>query len=206
MDGIFQMFSWFHQGGLVMYPLLFCSVLVSTIAVERFQYFKRGGIHTRVLIRKVETDLQNKAWDEAERSCLELGGVVGRVLAAGLAFRGDRNAMQNAFEESTSLEATNLRKNLSYLGTVVTMAPLLGLLGTVVGMIGSFRVLDVAGNNPAAITGGVGEALIATATGLCVAVFALSVHSYFSHRLDNVITQIENSCSFVLRCARGNER
>lgn len=205
MDGIFQVFSWFHQGGLVMYPLLFCSILVSTIAVERFHYFKRGCRHTQVLLKKVESDLRDKAWDEAQRSCQELGGVVGRVVLSGLAYRNDSSAMRNAFEESTSLEATNLRKNLSYLGTVVTMAPLLGLLGTVVGMIGSFRVLDVAGSNPAVITGGVGEALIATATGLCVAVFSLSVHSYFSHRLDNVITEIENICSYVLRCTRGNE-
>lgn len=133
--------------------------------MERFQYFKRMNIHTQVLLEKVESDLREKAWDEAQRSCQVLGGIVGRVLTAGFAYRGDSNAMRSAFEESTALEATNLRKNLSYLGTVVTMAPLLGLLGTVVGMIGSFRVLDVAGGNPAAVTGGVGEALIATATG-----------------------------------------
>lgn len=188
-----------------MYPLLFCSILVSTIAVERFQYFKRMNIHTQVLLEKVESDLREKAWDEAQRSCQVLGGIVGRVLTAGFAYRGDSNAMRSAFEESTALEATNLRKNLSYLGTVVTMAPLLGLLGTVVGMIGSFRVLDVAGGNPAAVTGGVGEALIATATGLCVAVFSLAVHSYFSHRLDNMLTEIENICAFVLRSTRGHE-
>ena len=85
------------------------------------------------------------------------------------------------------------------------MAPLLGLLGTVVGMIGSFRVLDVAGDNPALITGGVGEALIATATGLCVAVLALIVRSYFSNRLDSILTDVENVCTLVISKSRGKE-
>ena len=85
------------------------------------------------------------------------------------------------------------------------MAPLLGLLGTVIGMIGSFKVLDVSGDNPALITGGVGEALIATATGLCVAVLALVVHSYFSNRLDGILTDVENVCTLLINKSRGKD-
>lgn len=202
MDGVFEVFSWFHKGGLVMYPLLLCSVLTVAVAAERYRYFQRSLIHTKVLAAKVEDALNRREWEAAERVSRDLGGVSGRVLAAGLACRENSAAMRDAFEEITSLEATNLRKNLSYLGTVVTMAPLLGLLGTVVGMIGSFRVLDASGADPAMITGGVGEALIATATGLCVAVLALAIHTYFSHRLDGAITDVENICTFTLQCAR----
>ena len=112
-------------------------------------------------------------------------------------------SMKESFEEYISVRANGLKRNLNYLDTIVTMAPLLGLLGTVVGMISSFKVLDVAGDNPALITGGVGEALIATATGLCVAVLALTVHSYFSNRLDSVLTDVENVCTVVISKARG---
>lgn len=199
-DGL-QLVYWFHKGGLVMYPLLLCSVLIVAVAVERFVFFRRSCNRSGDLLRQVEAALHSGAWESAQRAANETGGVIGRILAAGLAQHGVAGAMRESFEESTALEATNLRRNLSYLGTIVTMAPLLGLLGTVVGMIGSFNVLDA--GNPAAITGGVGEALIATATGLCVAVLALAVHTYFSHRLDNVITDVENICLLALRQARG---
>lgn len=200
-DGL-QIAYWFHRGGLVMYPLLLCSVLIGAVAVERFVFFRRSCKQAGGLLRQVEAALYGGGWEEAQRAASEAGGVVGRILAAGLPHRSDAGAMREIFEETTVLEATNLRRNLRYLGTIVTMAPLLGLLGTVVGMIGSFSVLDADGGNPAAITGGVGEALIATATGLCVAVLALAVHTYFSHRLDNIITDVENICSLALRQAR----
>ena len=111
--------------------------------------------------------------------------------------------MKESFEESIYVRENGLKRNLNYLDTIVTMAPLLGLLGTVVGMISSFKVLDVAGDNPALITGGVGEALIATATGLFVAVLALIGHSCFNNRLDSVLTDVENVCTVVISKARG---
>ena len=84
-----------------------------------------------------------------------------------------------------------LRNRLYYLSVIVTMAPLLGLLGTISGMIRAFSVLNIQSGQAIAITGGVGEALIATAFGLCVAVLALVVHSYFTQRLDRIITDME---------------
>lgn len=197
-----QVVHWFYKGGLVMYPLLFCSVLIVAVAVERFAFFQKSCARTRDLLQQEETALRGGDWEAALRSASETGGAIGRILAAGLPHYNAAGAMREIFEESTALEATNLRRNLSHLSTIVTMAPLLGLLGTVVGMIGSFSVLDTSGSNPAAITGGVGEALIATATGLCVAVLALAVHTYFSHRLDNIITDVENICSLAVRQAR----
>ncbi len=78
------------------------------------------------------------------------------------------------------------------------MAPLLGLLGTIVGMIGAFSIFNLEAGAPIAITGGIGEALIATATGLCVAILALCAHSYFAHRMDNMITDMEQCFSALL--------
>lgn len=197
-----QAVSFFHKGGLVMYPLLCCSILILAVALERFMYFRRESLHTKQLLAQIETAIAQDDWKSVERCSEEAGGVVGRILAAGLPYRLEGKAMREMFEETTALEAAKLKKNLRYLSTIVTLAPLLGLLGTVVGMIGSFRVLDSASGNPAAITGGVGEALIATAAGLCVAVMALSVHTYFSHRLDHIITDIESICALALRKAR----
>ena len=92
----------------------------------------------------------------------------------------------------------NLRDKLDYLGIIVTMSPLLGLLGTIVGMIGAFSIFNLEAGAPLAITGGIGEALIATATGLCVAILSLCAHSYFSHRMDNIITNMEECFSALL--------
>jgi biopolymer transport protein ExbB len=195
----------FERGGLVMYPLLLCSILVVAVAFERFFVF-HGRTADKKRLRDVLTaKLDARDWQGAQAVCAASPNVLARVLSDGLSYHKDPVSMKEAFEDRTALEAARLRKNLGYLDVIVTMAPLLGLLGTVVGMIGSFKVLDVAGHDPAAITGGVGEALVATATGLCVAVLALCVHTYFAHRLDFVITDIEDVCVHALAKARSEK-
>jgi biopolymer transport protein ExbB len=87
---------------------------------------------------------------------------------------------------------------LNYLSAIVTLAPLLGLLGTISGMMESFSIFSLDGNQPLAITGGIGEALIATATGLCVAVLALVVHTYYVQRLDTILTDLEQAHTIIL--------
>lgn len=94
-------------------------------------------------------------------------------------------------EMQSGIFVSKLRSRLYYLSVIVTLAPILGLLGTISGMIRAFSVLNVQSGQAVAITGGVGEALIATAFGLCVAVLALVVHSYFTQRLDRIITDME---------------
>ena len=193
----------FHKGGLVMYPLLLCSIFVVAITVERFRCYQEGCRQTAGFFETLRSKLEIADWEGAIKLCKHSPGLIARVLVGGLRFRGDITGMKDSFETLTALEAANLRKHLGYLDTIVTLSPLLGLLGTVLGMIGSFSVLDVNNGNPTAITGGVGEALVATATGLCVAVLALVAHSYFSHRLDNLITDIEKMCAFVIAKANG---
>ena len=91
-----------------------------------------------------------------------------------------------------------MREYLNYLSALVTLSPLLGLLGTIIGMINSFSVLNVKAGQPLAITGGVGEALVATATGLSVAILAMVVHTYYAHRLDSVVTDMEELANMLL--------
>ena len=105
--------------------------------------------------------------------------------------------MKNAFSDRMSMESINFRRYLDYLSAIVTIAPLLGLLGTVTGMIQTFSVLD-AGGGASAITGGVGEALVATASGLCVAIIAFCVYTYFSHQLDTIVTDTERLCATIV--------
>lgn len=110
--------------------------------------------------------------------------------------------MENALESAALLAAAKLRTRLDDLSMFVTLSPLLGLLGTVIGMIQSFSVLDVQGGKPMAITGGVGEALVATAAGLIVATLALILHNVFSRKVNNLITDIEQIAALVVGYVR----
>ena len=121
-------------------------------------------------------------WDEAARAGEESSSPVARVLAAGLRHRNPAAGL--AMEAAAQDELARLRRYLPLLDTVITLAPLLGLLGTVTGMIGAFGIMSQAGlNQPTAITGGVGEALVATAGGLAVAIGALVPYNFFQRRV-----------------------
>ena len=195
----------FNKGGLVMYPLLLCSLFVVAIAVERFRYYRSADTELDKLLAALKPKLKAADWSGAAEICNQTRGAVSQVLLAGLARIKYSSKLESTLENAAQLEAANLRRNLGYLDTIVTLSPLLGLLGTVVGMIQSFSVFNVKSGQPMAITGGVGEALVATAAGLCVAVLALLVHSYYSHRLDAVVTDMEQACSVFLNSAAGDE-
>ena len=125
-------------------------------------------------------------------------GQCAQMLADVAAIAGGKEEKSAFLESRAGIFMATLRDKLDYLGIIVTMSPLLGLLGTIVGMIGAFSIFNVEAGAPMAITGGIGEALIATATGLCVAIFSLCAHSYFAHRMDNIITDMEQCFSALL--------
>ena len=105
--------------------------------------------------------------------------------------------IRNILNERMSIEMAGFKKYLDYLSAIVTIAPLLGLLGTVTGMISTFGVLG-AGGGVSSVTGGVGEALVATATGLCVALTAFVFYTYFSHRIDSIVNAMEKVCILIV--------
>ena len=114
------------------------------------------------------------------------------------------NKMQNKninlmmlLEVQSGISISKFRERLYYLNVIVTMAPLLGLLGTIIGMISAFSVFNLEEGQAIAITGGVGEALIATATGLCVAIVSLAIHAYFVQRIDRIVTDMEQAFSLI---------
>ena len=197
MQAITDLIMYFHKGGLVMWPLLACSITVIAIAIERFIYYKSvdsgAGFAARycAAVRSgdfaVATELARKGSGQCAQMLADVAAVAGG------------KAEKSAFLESRAgIFMATLRDKLDYLGIIVTMSPLLGLLGTIVGMIGAFSIFNVEAGAPMAITGGIGEALIATATGLCVAILSLCAHSYFAHRMDNMITDMEQCFSALL--------
>jgi biopolymer transport protein ExbB len=199
MEFLSQMIAIFHKGGPVMYLLVVCSIGVLTIAIERFVYYRSADNDAEAFLAVVKPKLDREDWSGAIGDCQSAKGVLGAVLAKGLHRRNrERCSIETTLDGAASYEVAKLREHLNYLDTMVTLSPLLGLLGTVIGMIQSFSIMNVKSGQPMAITGGVGEALVATATGLCVAVLALVVHSYFNHRLDKIITDLEQGCAYLL--------
>ena len=204
MEAIKEAIEYFHKGGLVMWPLLLCSIIVVTIAIERYLYYKTadsGSLFTQEFCTLIgKGDVTGAAQLAAAAT-----GECARILFETMAMSGDCARHSAYMESQAGLVIAKLRNRLHYLGVIVTMSPLLGLLGTIIGMIGSFSIFNLQEGQPMAITGGIGEALIATASGLCVAILALCAHSYFAQRLDTSITNMEQCFSALLEAeSRGD--
>lgn len=207
MEVWLELAALFNKGGFVMPLLLAGSILSVAVAVERFRLFGRltkGIADFRALLEQMllDGDLE-KAMAVAE----EYHNLPAVVAAAGLRKReqGSR-AVELVMEQVANRGAARLRQRLDFFNLMVTMAPLLGLLGTVVGMIRAFNVLNVSSGQPFAITGGVGEALVATASGLGVAIMSLVFLSYFRMRLDDVINDLEETAALILAAATEQEK
>lgn len=198
MNFLAKALTLFAQGGLVMYPLLLSSIFILAICIERCLYYKQIEVDVDDLMARVKEALKVDR-HQAQHVCEQIGGPVSAMLAAGLSFPGqDRGGIKEAMEEEALNQISQLKYRLNYLDTTVTLAPLLGLLGTVTGMINSFSLLDASSGKPFAITGGVAEALIATATGLAIAILALLFYSYFTGKVDKFIFQMEKSATKLL--------
>ncbi len=194
----------FIKGGLVMYPLLLCSIIAIAILIERMKTYKKAHSDMDTLRVEIEEVSKTRNWNKLDTFCETDGGAPAKVVQEGLRQSAQGRNPEHRMEGMAMAEATKLRAYLNYLETIVTLAPLLGLLGTVVGMIGSFSVLSVSEGQPFAITGGVGEALVATATGLCVAVLALVIHTYLVQRQDRLISDIEEITTLYIATTEGD--
>ena len=189
--------TFFQKGGIVMYVLLLCSLFVLSIGIERALYFRRMD-SGRAFARDFYLALANGKRQQAEKLADDARGALADILFAVITKKPEaRKNTATYMEVQSGIALAKLRKRLYYLSVIVTMAPLLGLLGTISGMITSFSVFNLESGQATAITGGVGEALIATAMGLCVAIVSLAVHAYFSQRIENIVTDMEQCFSMV---------
>jgi len=196
VDGIGFLF----KGGFVMIPLMVCSVLSVAVMFERFVVLRRVALASEGLMDQLRERLMDGRVEEALRICDIADGPVARVLANGLRmFLQNRHRedlsfhIERAMEERAIFETARLQRRLGILDTVITVAPLLGLLGTVTGMMGSFHVLSSQQglSQPNAITGGVAEALIATATGLAIAIVTLVGYNTLTEKVKHMTSEIE---------------
>lgn len=188
----------FHKGGIIMYPILLASMIVVAIGVERFLVYNRSVAKMDIMESELPSALQAHDTERAIEVCERTGGVAGETIKTALLSRKGNVSAEHVVEGIAVREASLLRQYLNYLEVIVTLSPLLGLLGTVVGMIDSFSVISISEGQPFAITGGVGEALIATASGLLVAILSLIIHTYLAHRVDKLVADIEYASSIYV--------
>lgn len=180
------------RGGPVMVPLAVCSMLATTVLIERFLALRKADRGGEALIAAIRRAYRAGDGAEALAECERVGGPVANVLAAGLRAYLRGVPVTEAMQEQTLTDQRILNRRLIVLDTVVTLAPLLGLLGTVLGMISAFKIISVNGtDHPAGITGGVAEALIATASGLAIAIVCLIGYNWCRDKLRQINDEIE---------------
>ncbi|MGH7823676.1 MAG: MotA/TolQ/ExbB proton channel family protein [Candidatus Binatia bacterium] len=180
------------KGGFVMIPLLACSLISLALTIERIIFWAK--IKSKQTVQEILSLVEQQEFEKALQLGRKSHQPIARVLAAGLAHRNPAPA--KAMESAAQAEIPVLKSRLGILDTIVTLAPLLGLLGTVVGMIGSFDIMSEAGmGQPHAVTGGVAEALIATATGLLIAILTLVPYNYFTARAEREMDDMERFSS-----------
>jgi len=180
------------MGGPVMVPLAVCSFLSLAVIIERAWFYRRNAADGRQLMHQVRAAVEREDLALALELCERARGPLPAVLAAGVAAAWQGRDPAKAMEECAMDALPRINQRLVVLDTVVTLAPLLGLLGTVTGMIRSFHIVAQVGmSHPTGITAGVAEALIATATGLVIAIYSLVAYNYFLDHVKHVVGEIE---------------
>jgi len=178
-----------------MYPIIFCSIVALAIFLERLWVLRRKSIIPQDFVNNVEGLLKKQKISEAVFLCQNDMSSIAKIFLAGL--RSTQKGMwlvKEAIEERGSREATILEKNVDILSTIANLTPLLGLLGTVSGMIKTFNAISVQGiGNPAPLAGGIAEALITTATGLCIAIPTLVCYRFLKDKASALIFEMEEN-------------
>jgi biopolymer transport protein ExbB len=180
-------------GGWVMVPLVLCSVLGLAICFERLYTLNPKKIAPPHLLATVWKQLKKGELDAAKLRTLRQSSPLGRILAAGLgnAYHG-REIMKESIQDAASHVVHDLERYLTTLGTIAAVSPLLGLLGSVLGIIEVFSEIMVQGSgNASLLAGGISKALISTAAGLTVAIPALVMHRYFIGKIDAIVVELE---------------
>ncbi len=194
------MIDFIVKGGIFMYPIILCSIVALAVFLERLWVLRRRTIIPTEFIRNIEDLLRKQKIAEAIFLSEQNGSSIARVFAAGLknASRG-MWLVKESIEDVGGREAIVLEKRLTTLSTIANVSTLLGLLGTISGMIKIFNVLSVAGlGNPGTLAGGIAEALITTFAGLCVAIPATVGHRMIQNRAESLIFEMEEICFKII--------
>ncbi|MGQ9425193.1 MotA/TolQ/ExbB proton channel family protein [Gilvimarinus sp. F26214L] len=195
-------------GGWLMVPIILCSIAVVAIAVERYWTLNPAKIAPRHLLAEVWGWLKKNQLDGNKIRELKSSSELGKILAAGLSnSRHGRDVMKDSIEEAASQVIHDLERYLGAMGTIAAVAPLLGLLGTVLGMIKVFTNIMLEGTgNAGVLAGGISEALITTAAGLSVAIPAMILHRFFQRRVDSLIVTMEQDAVKLVDALHSDRR
>jgi len=185
------MINLFIKGGPIMYPLLVCSIIALTVIIER-ALFWIGEDYRRdqALVNEVLSLAEAGRWETIRTKIGSSKDYIIRILVAGILHR--EFSIAKAMETAASDEVDRMRRYLPILDTIITVSPFLGIFGTVIGIILSFEMLGSAGiEEPQAVTAGIAQALITTASGLGIAILSLFPFNYFNSRVEKAATTIE---------------
>jgi biopolymer transport protein ExbB len=181
----------FNRGGPLMMPLLICSIVGLTVVLERTFFWIREAVNRdQALVDKVLSLAEREDYEQIRRQVRENRDYVVRVLVSGLLHR--EFSLISAMEVATQEELRRMKRYLPILDTLITLCPMLGILGTVTGIIQSFDLLGFSGiQDPRAVTVGIAQALITTAAGLTVALFCLIPYNYFLRKAEKAADEME---------------
>ena len=185
------MLDYFLKGGPVMYPLLLCSLISLTIIIERIIFWVREEKNRdRELLNKLMSLIENGRFEEAKKITGKTRDFVIRVMVCGAVHR--EFSLRDAMQMSADEEIARMRRYLPVLDTMITLSPLLGILGTVTGIIYSFNMMGTVGvEHPQIITVGIAQALITTAFGLTIAILSLMPYNYFVSKIEKATLEME---------------
>lgn len=185
------MTDFFVNGGPIMWPLLFCSILVLFVVLERLIFWVSIDLRRdQALLDEILDLCRLGRWDQIREKVRGSRDFIIRILVTGILHR--EYSMSKAMESAATEQLQKMGRFMGVLDTMITVAPLLGILGTVIGIIHSFEILGAAGiEDPRTVTGGIAQALITTATGLSIAIFSVFPYNYFRSRLRRAAHAIE---------------
>lgn len=192
------MYQFFIGGGPIMYPLLFCSIVVLTVVVERLMFWNRiDRDRSPALVDEVLELSRQGDWETVREKTRNSRDYIVKILVNGILHR--QFSMIKAMESAAADEIRRMRRFMTILDTMITVAPLLGIFGTVLGIIQSFDVLGTAGiEHPEAVTAGIAQALITTAAGLSIAFPIQLAYNYFTNRVNNFALLMETTSAMLL--------
>jgi len=202
------MLAFLSKGGVLVIPILFCSVLVLAIFFERLIRYSINLNRGKGVEKKVSDLVAQGRMDQALDISQQSRAPMGRVLEIALTSRGlDRETLETVMINATEQEVRSLSSYLQTLATIGNIAPLLGLLGTIIGMIKAFMVIQQMGGkvNAAVLAGGIWEAMLTTAFGLAVALPTMVAHSYLLARVDAYEARLRDGCVMLLKAVAGKK-
>ena len=198
------MLALIEAAGWPIWPLILASILSVAIILERLYSLRSGIVTPANLLDKIVTEYRGRGVSGELLTQLTTGSPLGRILAAGLRNLGtSREIMKESIEESGRAVTHELERFLPSLGTIATVAPLLGLLGTVIGMVEIFGSQTPTGNNPAVLAHGISVALYNTAFGLIVAIPSMIFYRFFRARVDDLVVEMEQQAVKLVEIVHG---